>query len=476
MANNTLIQIKRSGSAPNPSTLGPGELAISSVSNVLFIGLPDGSNTVVGIGGVRYPGTLTANQALVANATLGLDRVITANLSAQQIYANGSVGTAGWVLASGASDNVYWLNTASITVTPSGSNTQIQFNNSGAFGASAGLTFSQISNTLSVSNALSAKYITSTSNVTNITTDYNSVGGTVGIQGDLYIGTGGEAGIGNVYVNGAVSVGNSTVFTTINSTAFTGSANNAAYLGGNAAANFVQNTDSRTLSGNLVFSGANLNITGTNTYITSNVTFASVSNIDATSSTLSVRDIVATGNLTVSGTLTAIDTQTLQVKDNFIKLADQNWDVPADSVDFGFYGVANTGGSNTYFGIGRIAGMSNTFTVFSTTTEPGSSLSGTTIGTLQTYLSSGALVSNSSALVITANATVNVSITANTISLSSALPVGSGGTGIATLAAGALLYGNSTANMVPLSVGSNGQVLQVVSSLPAYGGLDGGTF
>lgn len=39
-------------------------------------------------------------------------------------------------------------------------------------------------------------------------------------------------------------------------------ANNAAYLGGTAAASYVQNTDTRTLSGNLIFSGANVNFTG----------------------------------------------------------------------------------------------------------------------------------------------------------------------------------------------------------------------
>jgi hypothetical protein len=39
-------------------------------------------------------------------------------------------------------------------------------------------------------------------------------------------------------------------------------ANNASYLGGTAAASFVQNTNSRTLSGNLVFSGANNNFSG----------------------------------------------------------------------------------------------------------------------------------------------------------------------------------------------------------------------
>ena len=44
-------------------------------------------------------------------------------------------------------------------------------------------------------------------------------------------------------------------------------ANNALYLGGVAAASYVQNTDSRVLSGNL-------NFTGTNTYFTSNITLA----------------------------------------------------------------------------------------------------------------------------------------------------------------------------------------------------------
>ncbi|CAB5221288.1 hypothetical protein UFOVP247_128 [uncultured Caudovirales phage] len=39
-------------------------------------------------------------------------------------------------------------------------------------------------------------------------------------------------------------------------------ANNSSYLGSTAAANFVQNTDSRTLSGNLIFSGANNNFSG----------------------------------------------------------------------------------------------------------------------------------------------------------------------------------------------------------------------
>lgn len=43
----------------------------------------------------------------------------------------------------------------------------------------------------------------------------------------------------------------------INSSGYTGSANNASYLGGAAAANYVQNTDSRVMSGNVNFTGTN---------------------------------------------------------------------------------------------------------------------------------------------------------------------------------------------------------------------------
>lgn len=49
--------------------------------------------------------------------------------------------------------------------------------------------------------------------------------------------------------------GNDSVYATTNSTVYTGTANNASFLGGTAAASYVQNTDSRTLSGNLTFSG-----------------------------------------------------------------------------------------------------------------------------------------------------------------------------------------------------------------------------
>lgn len=75
-----------------------------------------------------------------------------------------------------------------------------------------------------------------------------------------YGGTSGTLMIWTLDGSGSILVGNSTVNASINSTAFNGTANNASNLGGTAAASYVQNTDSRTLSGNLTFSGANTTV------------------------------------------------------------------------------------------------------------------------------------------------------------------------------------------------------------------------
>jgi hypothetical protein len=142
-----LIQIKRSTIASIPASLANGELAFTSNGDVLYIGSPNGS--VVAIGGVRVPGFLTANQALVANTIGYLNEIRTANLVATKVYANGAFGTNGQVITSNSTGGIYW-NTPLPGVV--GSNTQVQFNDSGALGANANLTFDQATGTLSTVN------------------------------------------------------------------------------------------------------------------------------------------------------------------------------------------------------------------------------------------------------------------------------------------------------------------------------------
>ena len=102
MANN-LIQIKRSLNTSTPGSLANGELAYTANGDVLYIG---SNAAIVAIGGKRVPGTLTANQAIVVNATSGIDKIIVANLVPTKISANGSQGSGGQVLAVDAGGNV----------------------------------------------------------------------------------------------------------------------------------------------------------------------------------------------------------------------------------------------------------------------------------------------------------------------------------------------------------------------------------
>ena len=132
-----LIQIKRSATAAVPTSLANGELAFTSNGNILYIGSPNGS--VIPIGGFRTPGTLTANQALVANSTSGIDEIRVGIANVGAIFANGSLGTSGQALFSN-STGVYWGNVAASV---SGTNTQIQFNDSGVLAADSDFTFNK---------------------------------------------------------------------------------------------------------------------------------------------------------------------------------------------------------------------------------------------------------------------------------------------------------------------------------------------
>lgn len=101
-------------------------------------------------GGVRsvfnvYANTNAPNQ----NSALRFNGPI--DIGSQGLYANNSLGTVGQVLTTNGS-STFW---ADVTTPPAGSNTQVQFNDSGAAGASAGFTFDKASNNLAVSNTIS---------------------------------------------------------------------------------------------------------------------------------------------------------------------------------------------------------------------------------------------------------------------------------------------------------------------------------
>jgi len=557
------IQIKRSATTGTPSSLAAGELAYSNStggSGVLFIGDTSGTG-VVPVGGVRTPGTLTANQALVANSTSGINKVYAANVQVNYIEANGAgnTGTSGYILYSGgASTNVYWGSVAGLSInvnatyawtnTHSFSNT-ITFNgpiivastlaangttNTGTAGyvltsggagqpvywaAAAGTNTSAQytwSNTQTFQNTITfstnilvgtsvnaASFTTGapltgtggiSSNVTTLVVGNNTVNAAITSAG-FTVGTGFTANTTGVYagvVNGStISVG----------TTFTANAT----LANAAAINVVGQTNTATL---YVTTSANVgtaviaNATGIYTTGVSNaasftvgtafianttkVTFTGA-NIDATSAVMSIRDISVSGNLTVSGTLTSINTQQLTVNDNIIELGLNN--TTTDTVDTGLFSPAGNATAVWYSGFARIAALSANnnavFKIFASNTNPNTAstvdtTSNTSTGSLISYLipygTGGAFVANSTVVNITANSTVSSALVANSLTLTTALLATYGGTGQTIYTVGDVLYASGTTALSKLSVGANGTVLQITNNLPAYGVLDGGTF
>lgn len=207
------IQIKRSTSNAVVSGLANGELAFTQASNTLHIGLPDGSG-VLRIGGAQHPGTLTNSHALVANSTGGIDKVVTGNLVVDKVYANGSFGTSGQLLASDSTGNTYWVNPGALTTSAAGVNTQVQFNSGNLFAASAGFTFNSVSNNVFIGNTVSSLISTAnTVTVTGATVSSNTTTGALTVSGGV-----GIAG----RINAAdLAAGNDSVYSTLTGTTLT---------------------------------------------------------------------------------------------------------------------------------------------------------------------------------------------------------------------------------------------------------------
>jgi hypothetical protein len=194
-------------------------------------------------------------------------------------------------------------------------------------------------------------------------------------------------------------------------------------------------------------------------------------------SALSITDLSLSGNLTVLGTLSTIDTTNLTVQDSLIELANGN--ATTDVLDIGLYGQYGSSGAK-FTGLFRDAtdGVYKLFAGSQTepTTTVDTAAAGYTTATLQAYLNAGGLVANATNVTLTANSTLAVGITANTLSLSTPLGVASGGLGLSTITAGAILVGNGAGAATILVANTNGKVLQSNGTSVVYGTLDGGTF
>jgi len=528
MAN--LIQIKRSTTTAVPPSLANGELAYTSNGNVLYIG---SEGSVVPIAGQRSPGTLTANQALVANSSSGIDKIITSNAVIDAITANGSLGSAGNILTSN-STGIYWSAPASSSFTIQGDTGSDTFNTgetldfAGNTGISTTVTNNQVDIDLNDTAVTPGSYGDANS-VATFTVDQQgrlTAAGTADINHDALLNFVADEHVAHSGVNltagsGLTGGGDITASRTFNVGAGVGVTVNADDVAVNPGNGITANStgthvevggdsslvanstglfiDDSTLSiatsqltgdvalgtqtsGNYVatVSGGD-GLTGSGTGEGSTPTLAvgagngisvsadavavnggSTLTVNSTgvhvNTDLSITNLTLSGNLDVNGTLTTIDTQNLSVNDSIIELARSN---AGDTLDIGFYGTYNDG-TEKYTGFFRDQNDSGVYKLFTgLTSEPTTTVNtggaGYAIGTLEAYLNSGALVSNSTVTNITANSSVSVALVANTLTLSSPLGISSGGTGLA-------------------SVGADGLVLQSNGSALLYDSLDGGTF
>ena len=587
MANNR-IQIKRSPSTAVPASLNPGELAYSNAvggSGVLFIGSTDGG-TVVPIGGVRNPGTLTANQALVANSTSGIDKIITANLT----LSGASVSTINAVA------NLTHLGTPSnteLTTTwgiktfvdakiaqasnPQGSNGQFQYNNSGILGGTDNFVYDNSNGRITVGNSsvnvqlgytgsvnalahfhgnlnqyvqvilnnvnsglsASSDYVlendigTETTNFLDLginSSNYNDAAFSAMGAGDGYlysqnssitIGTAnsgaikfitngttsadiravitssGNVGIGNTSPNAKLQVtgtANISGLTTISSNLVLGAGLNANGSTGTAGQVLTSNGStgspywSTSITG--VTAGSGLTGGGTSGSLTLNVGQGNGTSVSAdaiavvggstltvnatgvhVNSTLSITDLTLSGNLTVLGDLVSLNVATISVEDSMITLAkDQSSTTTfTDAVDIGFFGTYGNTSNAFISGIFRDqsdSGIWKLFTsngVYTNSAIDTANTSAFRLATLQTFLTSGGLSTNSTSANLIANSTYTVGIVANAITLSGR-------------AGNDLLFTNGTSGISGLALGFAGYVLQSNGSAITYDTLDGGTF
>ena len=208
------------------------------------------------------------------------------------------------------------------------------------------------------------------------------------------------------------------------------------------------NTGSGTQAGGgtLTLQGGNTGIVTTVTGSAGNetVTFNTDNTVVRSNTTAVGAQIIATdlqiaGNLIVSGTATYVNTSIVQTNDSLIQLASNN--TVGDVIDIGFVGLYNNG-ANVMTGLIRDAGDKNYY-LFKDVSA--SSLSANNISNnLFTVANTATLYAN-----LRANTADIGILTANTanigsIILTSALPIGSGGTNNTTFTTGSLTFFDGT--------------------------------
>lgn len=185
--NTTITTLLSVGNTIVNTAISPTQISISNTTSSMsitptqaVIGNTTVSSTQISLGNTTVNTQITSTQVVVGNTTITSTQATLGGT----VSANGGAGSAGQFLTSGGSGaNAYWSTVT--TVTPSGSNTQLQFNDSGAFGGDAQLTFNKTTDVLTVGNTGGAVVVGNSTINTSITPTQATLGGSVSANGGV---------------------------------------------------------------------------------------------------------------------------------------------------------------------------------------------------------------------------------------------------------------------------------------------------
>jgi hypothetical protein len=374
----SLIKLKRSTTPGSvPSSLAAGELAINIPDKKLFSS--DGSSVFNVSGDLYNLSSSSYLQGSAAGATLTLT-VDNENLSNDAIHFIGGTGTS---ITRNANGSITFASTGSPQADALSSAVTVQL--TGDVTGSA--TFQNAGDTASISTTIqpnsvalgtdtTGNYAASVANTDNNVVITGAAGeGTafsVGLAGTISSDTTGNAATAtalqtarNITLSGDVTgtasfdgTGDASITATI--------AADSVALGtdttGNYAAAVTGTTNEIEVTGS-AGEGTTFQIG-----LPNDVTIGN--DLTVTNAATIGGDLTVDGNLEVNGTLTYIDSTTVTIGDNLLKLANTN---SADTVDLGFYSLYNDG-ANKYTGLVRDASDSSYYLFEGLSTEPGQTI------------------------------------------------------------------------------------------------------
>ena len=372
------IKLKRS-STPGaaPSSLAAGELAINLPDKKLFSS--DGS-TVFSVSGDQYNlSSSSFAQGSDAGATVTLT-VDNPGLSNDAIHLIGGTGT---TITRNANGSITFASTGSPQADALSSAVTVQL--TGDVTGSA--TFTNAGDTASIATTIQPNSVALGTDTTgNYAASVANTDNNIAVTGSAGEGTAFSIGLaGTISSDTTGNAATATQLATARTIQISGDQAGSASFDGTGDINIAVTTQADSVdlgthtTGNyaaaVTGTAGEIEITGSagegTTFqvgLPDNVTIGN--NLAVTANTTIGGDLTVDGNLEVNGTLTYIDSTTVTIGDNMLKLANTN---SADTIDMGFYSLYNSSG-NKYTGLVRDATDSSYYLFDGLTTEPGQTI------------------------------------------------------------------------------------------------------